>query len=189
MSNTKVTITYSNGETRQFIASDELEQIINEGEMFSVTTMHSDMGIDEEYAVSKMYAGNPMAAMGYMMMMHRNASELNDDNPDKKSIIEVLSTCIAFLKDEVTSHQSGMVKGGESRMWREDKHADENRRARKLLQDMYVNCRDDQVINQYNPYSWAELNQDLMKRLEEFMTTGDPNECQCGGGDCSECPR
>jgi len=107
--NTSVTVTYSNGETRQFVASDNLEQLINEGHMFSVTTMHSDINLDEEKSVSKMYAGNPMAAMGYMMMMHRNADTMPDEDKNKKIILEVLSTCISFLKDEVTSHQSGMV--------------------------------------------------------------------------------
>jgi hypothetical protein len=113
--NTTVTITYANGETRQFIASDDLEKLINEGQMFSVTTMHSDIAIDEEYAVSKMYAGNPIAALGYMMMMHKNAKGLNNDNPDKKVILEILSTCISFLTDEITSHQSEMVKVGDEK--------------------------------------------------------------------------
>ena len=55
MTNTKVTIEYASGSKREFIASDELEKMINEGEMFSVTTMHSDMGVKEEIALSKMY--------------------------------------------------------------------------------------------------------------------------------------
>ena len=78
MSNTKVKVIYSNGSEREFLASDELEALINEGEMFSITTMHSDMGQVEELAVSKMYAGNPVAAMGHMMMMKRNAENLRD---------------------------------------------------------------------------------------------------------------
>lgn len=112
MSNTIVTVKYSNGSTREFIASDALEALINEGEMFSITTMHSDMGQVEELAVSKMYAGNPVAAMGHMMMMKRNAEKMmnDDDNTDDMEIvIQTLNACIQLLSDEMTSHQSGMV--------------------------------------------------------------------------------
>ena len=110
--NTMVTVTYSNGSTREFVASDELENLINEGHMFSVTTMHSDMCRAEEEAVSKMYAGNPIAALGNMMMVHKNAMDLSDNDLDdevKKVIVDILATCITLLSDEVTSHQSGMT--------------------------------------------------------------------------------
>ena len=111
MSNTTVTIRYSNGSTREFVASDELEKSINEGEMFSVTSMHSDMGIDEEMAVSKMYVGNPLTAMGNMIIMKRNAEMMPEDiegGEHKGAIIDVLTSCIAFMAEEITSHQSGM---------------------------------------------------------------------------------
>lgn len=111
MPNTTVTVTYSNGATREFIASDELEKLINEGQMFSVTTMHSDMSIDEEMSVSKMYVGNPIAAMGNMMLMKRNAEKILEDDDtatDMDIVINVLDACIAFMGDEITSHQSGM---------------------------------------------------------------------------------
>ena len=113
--NTKVTVKYSNGSEREFIASDELEALINEGEMFSITTMHSDMGKIEELSVSKMYAGNPVAAMGHMMMMKRNAEKLLDDGEQSKEdskqlgvVVDTLNACIQLLSDELTSHQSGM---------------------------------------------------------------------------------
>lgn len=108
MPNTTVTITYANGETREFIASDDLEQMINEGEMFSVTTMHSDISRDEEMQVSKMYVGNPVAALGQMMMMKRNAEQLDSD-PNQAIIIDILTVCIKMMGDEITSHQSGMT--------------------------------------------------------------------------------
>lgn len=108
MTNTKVTIKYSNGSEREFVASDELEELINNGEMFSVTTMHSDMGMLEEMSVSKIYAGNPIGALGNMMMMKRNAEKLDETDVNKGIIIDILTTCIKFLADEVTSHQSGM---------------------------------------------------------------------------------
>ena len=111
MPNTTVTITYANGSTREFIASDDLEQLIDKGEMFSVTTMHSDMGINEEYAVSKMYAGNPVAAMGHMIMMKRNAEKMHDEGDENMYfVIETLTVCIKFMSDEITSHQSNMSK-------------------------------------------------------------------------------
>lgn len=107
---TTVVVTYSNGETREFRASDDLEKMINEGHMFSISTMHSDINREEEMSVSKMYCGNPIAAMGYMMMMKRNAELMDDDEENHKDVvIEVLNTCIKFISDEVTSHQSGMM--------------------------------------------------------------------------------
>lgn len=116
MSNTTVVITYANGSQRQFVASDELEKLINEGELFSVTTMHSDMSIDEELQVSKMHVGNPMAAMGHMMMMRRNAENVladestsDEEKHDVELICQTLTTCIGFLAEEITSHQSTMT--------------------------------------------------------------------------------
>lgn len=106
-SNTKVTITYANGSTREFVASDKLEQSINEGEMFSVTTMHSDMSIDEEMAVSKMYIGNPVAAMGNMMIMRHNAEKLINEE-GMVFVRDTLTACIGLMSNEITSHQSGM---------------------------------------------------------------------------------
>ena len=107
MPNTTVTITYANGSTREFIASDDLEQMINEGHMFSVTTMHSDMGVSEEMLVSKMYAGNPVAAMGNMMMMLRNAETMRKSK-STRIVKQVLTSCIKLMSDEITSFQSGM---------------------------------------------------------------------------------
>lgn len=107
MSNTTVTITYANGSNREFIASDDLEQMINEGHMFSVTTMHSDMGVSEEMLVSKMYAGNPVAAMGHMMMMLRNAETMRSSKSNR-IVKHILTTCIKLMSDEITSYQSEM---------------------------------------------------------------------------------
>ena len=109
--NTTVTINYSSGDTREFVASDELEKLINEGEMFSVSTMHSDMSIDEEMQLSKMYAGNPMSALGNIMIMRRNAKQMSDEDLKdevKGAIVEILTACAKLLSDELTSHQSGM---------------------------------------------------------------------------------
>jgi hypothetical protein len=107
MSNTKVTITYANGSIREFVASDNLEQMINEGHMFSVTTMHSDMGVAEEMLVSKMYVGNPVAAMGHMMMMLRNAQTMRKSKSNR-IVKQVLTACIKLMSDEITSFQSEM---------------------------------------------------------------------------------
>ena len=114
MSNTTVTIKYSNGEEREFVASDELEKMIDEGYMFSVTTMHSDIGRQEEESVSKMYAGNPMGALGNMLKMRTNCENMSDEDEDgsdtyKKIIIDILTVSVKFLSDEITSHQSGMT--------------------------------------------------------------------------------
>ena len=109
MPNTKVTIEYSNGDTREFIASDELEKLIDDGEMFSVSTVHSDMSLQVETEMSKMYAGNPIAALGNMMMMRRNAEQLDvEDEPSRDVIVQMLTACISLLSDECTSYQSVM---------------------------------------------------------------------------------
>ena len=107
MPNTTVTITYANGSTREFIASDDLERMINEGHMFSVTTMHSDMGVAEEMLVSKMYVGNPVAAMGHMIMMKRNAETMRKSKSNR-IVKHILTTCIKLMSDEITSYQSEM---------------------------------------------------------------------------------
>lgn len=109
MPNTTVTIKYSDGTTREFIASDELEKSIIEGEMFSVTTMHPDY--NELCSLSKMYVGNPMSALGHMIMMRRNAEKVLESEGDGHIciVIETLTACIKLLSDEITSHDSGMT--------------------------------------------------------------------------------
>jgi hypothetical protein len=47
--------------------------------------------------------------------------------------------------------------------------SDREVRAEMLLRDMFMKCRDSQRVHQHNPYTWAELNKDLMQRLKEFM--------------------
>ena len=42
-------------------------------------------------------------------------------------------------------------------------------RAEQLIRDLFMKCRESQNINQYNPYTWAELNPKLMQRIKEFM--------------------
>jgi len=116
MSNTKVTIEFSNGDTREFMASDELEKMIQAGEMFSVTTNHPD----QDDKISKMYAGNPMVALGNMVIMRHNAEKLGGDSEDKHIIIDILTVCIKLLSDEITSHDSGLIKGNTEIEGRED---------------------------------------------------------------------
>ena len=120
MANTTVKITFDDGDTREFAASDELEKLIKAGEMFSLTTIHPSSG-DEIGAmqISKMYAGNPRSALGHMMMMKRNAEELLEEDPsadDMEVVIDVVTACIKLLSDEITSHDSGMVTGDEDRL-------------------------------------------------------------------------
>jgi hypothetical protein len=106
MSNTKVTIEFSTGEVRQYQASDKLEQLIAVGEMFSVTTVHPSTNGED---IVKMYAGNPMAALGQMMMMRRNAEGLDETDEYKNVVIDILNSCITMLANEITSHDSGVV--------------------------------------------------------------------------------
>ncbi len=111
MANTKVTIDFDNGDVREFAASDDLEKLIKAGEMFSISTIHPDSGNElGVMQVSKMYAGNPMAALGHMLMMRTNAEKLFiTDTEYKDVIVEVFTACIKLLSDEITSHQSGVV--------------------------------------------------------------------------------
>lgn len=110
MPNTKVTITFANGDTREFIASDELEEMIQDGDMFSVTTLGPNEDLQVSQSLSKMYVGNPVAALGHMMMMRRNGEGLDVGDPNKDTIIDILTACINLLSNEITSHQSGMTK-------------------------------------------------------------------------------
>lgn len=41
--------------------------------------------------------------------------------------------------------------------------------AKKLIQDLFMCCREGQNINQYNPCTWIELNAELAKRLIPYM--------------------
>lgn len=43
------------------------------------------------------------------------------------------------------------------------------KRAEQLIRDLYMECRESQNTNLYNPYTWAELNPELMQRIKEFM--------------------
>ena len=42
-------------------------------------------------------------------------------------------------------------------------------RAEKLIRDMYMALRESKRVDMYDPYSWAELNEELMERIREFM--------------------
>jgi hypothetical protein len=104
--NTTVTITYSNGATQTFQASDALEEEISDGNIFSVSTANPDLpGPD----VSKMYSGNPMTALGHMMTMMKNASDLPESDENKTVIVEVVAACVQLLTDEISSYGSGVV--------------------------------------------------------------------------------
>ena len=101
--NTSVTIQFDSGETRKFVASDKLEKLIKDGDMIGFTTIHPNTG----HEIAKMYAGNPMAALGQMMMMRRNADNMRSSKSNR-IIKEVLTACITMLSNEITSHDSGI---------------------------------------------------------------------------------
>lgn len=42
-------------------------------------------------------------------------------------------------------------------------------RAEKLVRDLYVQLRIKHSLHQHQPYTWAELHPELMKRIAEFM--------------------
>jgi len=55
-----------------------------------------------------MYAGNPINAMGNMMMMKRNAEQMLEEDDAMQIVIDTLNACITFISNEIVSHQSGM---------------------------------------------------------------------------------
>ena len=85
--NTTITIQFNTGDTREFTASDELEKLIEAGEM---------------------YAGNPISALGHMLMMRRNAEKLVEEDPTFHIALEILNRCIVLLSNEIVSYQSGI---------------------------------------------------------------------------------
>jgi len=121
MSNTKVTIEYADGQTRTFEASDALEEQILEGHFFSVSTMLSDIHIDEEISLSKMYSGNPVAAMGMVLKMRKNAvgiiGELEDNVANSEEInklnvvISTLDAALRIMSDEFTTGPQAPMAG------------------------------------------------------------------------------
>lgn len=108
--NTKVTVTYANGTVREFRASNELEKLILEGNMFSITTGFFE-NFDEELKLSKMYAGNPMAALGNVLIMRDNSVKLSIEHADEqmKMVTGLLDRIIGIIANEMVSYQSGMV--------------------------------------------------------------------------------
>jgi len=107
MKNTTVTITYNTGQTQTFVASDELELNILAGEMFSVSTIHPD---DDAETIAKMYTGNPLVALGHMATLLKNASALDNDDPHKNVVVEVVSACMGLLTEQISSFGSGLEK-------------------------------------------------------------------------------
>jgi hypothetical protein len=78
--------------------------------------------------------------------------ELFVDEIAETQIRNRLSNCIVAARREIV-----------------DKDYNRETRAEHLLREMFMKCRDSQNVNQHNPYSWAELNPELMQRLKEFM--------------------
>jgi hypothetical protein len=102
--NTKVTIQFSNGESREIVASDQLEAMIQRGEMFSAVSIHPDQLCEIE--VSKMFVGNPVAALG-QMQMYRN--QMAGSGVECESLLLGIDHCMSFLANEITSHGSNMT--------------------------------------------------------------------------------
>jgi len=44
MDNTKIKLTFSNGDEREYIVNDEAENKIKKGELFTINTQHPDHG-------------------------------------------------------------------------------------------------------------------------------------------------
>tara|TARA_R110000823_G_scaffold241850_7_gene366468 strand:+ start:7260 stop:7574 length:315 start_codon:yes stop_codon:yes gene_type:complete len=92
--NTSITINYANGEQRTLNADDNMEARILNGEMFSVSTMHPTEG-----EIAKMYAGNPLSALGYMLLLR-----LEYEKEDCPSFtLDAIDQCVKLLSNELTS--------------------------------------------------------------------------------------
>lgn len=93
--NTTVTINYADGSEHTFAATDAVEARILSGDMFTVSALHPQYveGIDQ---ASKMYAGNPLAALGHMLMLR---AELLINGVET----EAIDHCIQFMAQEMSS--------------------------------------------------------------------------------------
>lgn len=99
---TKVTIEYDDGHKQEFVATTDLESAILAGEMFSVTTVHHN-----EAEVCRMYVGNPMTALGEMIILYRMIHLKGSD----MTHLGAVGKCIKLLSDQIAprSEQSKEV--------------------------------------------------------------------------------
>jgi hypothetical protein len=108
MNNTTVMIKFKDGLIRRFEVSDEMESHIATGEMINITTVHPEHDHQEgDASLSKVYLGSPISALGNMIIMRQNAENLDEDE-HPGLITNVLDHCIAMLKNEINTHNTGM---------------------------------------------------------------------------------
>ena len=90
---TTITIKFDDGESIVIEAHDKLNDIINAGGMFSIAAIHPAFGVDEAYKLTRIYSGNPAAALGFMIGMHDNLvkAKVHDQLPGIVKCIELLS--------------------------------------------------------------------------------------------------
>lgn len=106
MNTTTVTIKYANGEEQVLSASEELEARIAKGEMFSASSMHPDH--DAEGSVAKLYVGNPMVALGNMLLLRHNIDKVLEESQMKQFGLQIVSDCIGLLTDEISALGSNL---------------------------------------------------------------------------------
>lgn len=101
--NTLITIKYADGTVRGYAANDLVEKRIVTGDMFSISTVHPATG-DE---IVKLYPGNPMNALGRMLMMQQNTKtgmDMSDrENKYLEGFLAGIIDCIKVLAEEFSS--------------------------------------------------------------------------------------
>lgn len=99
---TKFTITYDDGQEQEFSVSEDIEKMILAGEMFSLTTLHPDQGEQEQMKLTRVYAGNPMTALGQMISLIRILKE--EGAPE--DVVGPVAACMKLLSDQINYRES-----------------------------------------------------------------------------------
>ena len=72
--------------------------------MFSISAIHPREGEQAKKVISRMYGGNPMAALGHMIIMRKNAVKLSESDPSMGVVVDVVTACIKILSDHLSSN-------------------------------------------------------------------------------------
>ena len=102
---TVVKVTFSDGTVREYQASDSVEAHIEAGGMFNMTTCHPDHNDD----IAKVYAGNPLTALGRMMVL-REAIKDGEQNPATEVYAQAVGECMGYMAEELQGVLTHKVK-------------------------------------------------------------------------------
>ena len=97
--NTEIKITFSDGTVNTFNVSDTIEEKLQDGGMISVATLHPKFG----ETVDKVYAGNPMSALGEMLIFRGILQKsMGDGTGHRAGMIDGVTKCVELMANEVS---------------------------------------------------------------------------------------